>query len=117
MSDIIQMQMNRDNLTVDNHIPQSIDDILSRHKNINDNKNNLNDKFKNRNQGIIENNEILNKDNKGNENNNSNQQIKRNYKNILPIIFQSLLGTIVFFDFINFLFSPNVSLFLLYNMN
>ena len=35
MSDIIQMQMNRDNIAVSNTSTPSIDDILSKHKNIN----------------------------------------------------------------------------------
>ena len=107
MSDIIQMQMKRDNLTVDNHVSQSIDDILSKHKNINNDKNNLNDKFKNKNQEIIENNEVM-KDNDVGEKNFPDQKIKRTYKNILPVVIQSFLGTIVFLDFMNFLFSPNV---------
>ena len=117
MSDIIQMQMNRDNFTVNTHVSQSIDDILSKNKNINNDKNNLNDKFKNKNQEIIENNEVMNKDNKSGEKNFPNQKIKRTYKNIFPIIIQAFLGTIVFLDFINFLFSPNVRLYLLYNFN
>ena len=38
MSDIIEMQMNRDNLAVSEQKTPTIDDILSKHKNINNSK-------------------------------------------------------------------------------
>ena len=40
MDNIVQIQMKRDNLAVNNPKIQSIDDILSKHKNINNAQNN-----------------------------------------------------------------------------
>ena len=113
MNDIIQMQMNRDNQSVGNQHSQTIDDILSKHKVINKNKNDITDKIKNINkEQIITNNEIITKEN----NNVINKPIKKSCKNIFPIIIQAFLGSIVLFDFIYYLFSKYVrNILLLYN--
>ena len=113
MNDVIQMQINKDNQAVNNQQAQSIDDILSKNKNINNNKNNITDKIKTNNQKqIIINNELITK-----EKNFIKKPIKKNYKNIFPIIFQSFLGLIALIDFFSFLFSRYVRIFLLYNCN
>jgi len=113
MNDVIQMQINKDNQAVNNQQAQSIDDILSKHKNINNNKNNITNKIKTNNQKqIIINNELITK-----EKNFIKKPIKKNYKNIFPIIFQSFLGFIALIDFFSFLFSRYVRIFLLYNCN
>ena len=107
MSDIIQMQMNRDNIAVSNTSTPSIDDILSKHNNIINSKNNLNDKLKiNNNEIKIENNEIMKKENSGEINPNISKKKSRKY--IFLIILNAVLGIIVLLDFVNFLFSPNV---------
>ena len=113
MNDIIQMQMNKDNQAVNNQHSQSIDDILSKHKNINNNKDTITDKIKiiDKRQ-IIMNNKIIPKDA-----NFIKKPIKKNYKNIFPIISQAFLGMIVLIDFFNFLFSRYVRNLLLYNCN
>ena len=113
MNDIIQMQMNRDNQSVGNQHSQTIDDILSKHKVINNNKNDITDKIKNINkEQIITNNEIITKEN----NNVINKPIIKSCKNIFPIIIQAFLGSIVLFDFIYYLFSKYVrNILLLYN--
>ena len=66
---------------------------------------------------IIKNNNIINKENKTDEINNINHPTKKSYKNILSIIFHAILGFIVLFDFIHFLFSPDVRNYYLYNIN
>ena len=107
------MQMNKDNRAVNNQQSQSIDDILSKHKNINNNKNNITDKIKpNTHKQIIINNELITK-----EKNFIKKPIKKNYKNVFPIILQAFLGLIALIDFINFLFNRYVRNFLLYNCN
>ena len=112
MSDIIEMQMNRDNLAVSEQKTPTIDDILSKHKNINNSKNDLNKKLKvNNNEPKIANNEIINKENKGEIVH--NKKIKKGFKDIFPIILNAFLGFIVFLDFILFLFSPDVRIYLL----
>ena len=113
MNDIIQMQINKDNQAVNNHQSQSIDDILSKQKNTNNNKNNITDKIKTNNKNqIIINNELITKDK-----NFIKKPIKKNYKNIFPIILQSFLGLIALIDFFSYLFSRYVRNLLLYNCN
>ena len=105
MSDVVQMQMKRDNSAVnDTNIP-SIDDILSKNKKINNSEKDINDKTKVDKDEIIKNNEIKNKDNEGQVN---YIQIKKSRLYIISIIINAFLGIIVLFDFINFLISPNV---------
>ena len=60
MNDIIQIQMSKDNAAViDKSIP-TIDDILSRQKNINESKSNIKEKKEtNKIEEIIKNNEII----------------------------------------------------------
>jgi len=119
MNDVIQIQMNRDKLAASNNVVRSIEDILSQAKNINNESNeNLKEKTKNNNVPIIiKNNNIINKENKTDEINNINHPTKKSYKNILSIIFHAILGFIVLFDFIHFLFSPDVRNYYLYNIN
>ena len=112
MSDIIEMQMNRDNLAVSELNTPTIDDILSKHKNINNNKDNLNKKLKvNNNEPQIANNEILNKENKGEIEH--KKKHKKGFKDIFPIILNAFLGSVVFLDFILYLFSQDVRIQLL----
>jgi len=119
MNDVIQIQMNRDKLAASDNVVRSIEDILSQAKNINNESNeNLKEKTKNNNVPIIiKNNNIINKENKTDEINNINHPTKKSYKNILSIIFHAILGFIVLFDFIHFLFSPDVRNYYLYNIN
>ena len=109
MNDVIQIQMNRDKLAASNNVVRSIEDILSQGKNIN---NDINENLKEK-----TNNNIINKENKTDEINNINHPTKKSYKNILSIIFHAILGFIVLFDFIHFLFSPDVRNYYLYNIN
>ena len=119
MNDVIKIQMNRDKLAVSNKVVRSIEDILSQGKNINNDTNeNLKEKTKNNNEPIIiKKNNIINKENKTDEISNINSPSKKSYKNILSIIFHAILGFIVLFDFIHFLFSPDVRNYYLYNIN
>ena len=113
MSDIIQIQMNKDNAAViDKNIP-TINDILSKEKNINESKNDLNEKKKsNKIEEKITNNETILKEKKQ-EGNNRNK-IKKGIKYIFPILINALLGLVVFSDFILYLSSPSVRNYLLY---
>ena len=113
MNDIIQIQMSKDNAAViDKSIP-TIDDILARQKNINESKSNINEKKEtNKIEEIIKNNEITLKENQKEGAN--NHKIKKGFKYIFPIILNSLLGLIVFSDFILYLASPRVRIILLY---
>ena len=95
MDNIVQIQMKRDNLAVNNTKIQSIDDILSKHKNINNAQNNSNLQNK------IENNEITHKENK-------EEQKKKNTKDIFIIIIHVFFSIVISFDFINYLMSPHV---------
>ena len=113
MNDIIQIQMSKDNAAViDKSIP-TIDDILARQKNINESKSNINEKKEtNKIEEITKNNEITLKENQKEGAN--NHKIKKGLKYIFPIILNSLLGLIVFSDFILYLASPRVRIILLY---
>ena len=112
MSDIIQMQMNRDNLAVSEQNTQTIDDILSKHKNINNDKNNFNEKMKvDNDKSQITNKKIVNKEDKKEVI--QNKKNRKGFKDILPIISNAVLALIVFIDFILFLISPDVRIKLL----
>ena len=113
MSDIIQIQMNKDNAAViDKNIP-TINDILSKEKNINESKNDLNEKKKsNKIEEKITNNEMILKEKK--QEGNNKHKIKKGFKYIFPILINALLGLVVFSDFILYLSSPSVRNYLLY---
>ena len=113
MSDIIQIQMNKDNAAViDKNIP-TINDILSKEKNINESKNDLNEKKKsNKIEEKITNNETILKEKK--QEGNNRHKIKKGIKYIFPILINALLGLVVFSDFILYLSSPSVRNYLLY---
>ena len=113
MSDIIQIQMNKDNAAViDKNIP-TINDILSKEKNINESKNDLNEKKKsNKIEEKITNNEMILKEKK--QEGNNKHKIKKEIKYIFPILINALLGLVVFSDFILYLSSPSVRNYLLY---
>ena len=107
MNDVIGIQMNRDNLAVNEQNTPTIDDILSKHKNVNNSENILNDKLEvNNNESKISNNEIINKED--NREVIQNKKIKKGFKDIFPIILNAFLGCIVFLDFLLFLLSPDV---------
>ena len=113
MSDIIQIQMNKDNAAVIDKNILTINDILSKEKNINESKNDSNEKKKsNKIEEKITNNEIILKEKK--QTGDNNHKIKKGFKYIFPIIINALLGSIVFSDFILFLSSPSVRNYLLY---
>ena len=95
---VIKIQMKNDNLAVNYPKIPSIDDILSKQKNINNKHNNSNE---NNTQIKLENNETVNKENKA-------EKKKNNSIDIFLIIIHALYCAGISLDFINYLISRHV---------